>query len=83
MIRTQIQLTEKQTAALRGMSKARQVSMAELIRISIDLFVQREAGTSHSALVDRAKSAVGQFSSGVEDVSAEHDKYLAEAFHSR
>ncbi len=83
MIRTQIQLTEKQAVALREMSATRQVSMAELIRISIDLFVQREAATSRASVVARAKSAAGQFASCVNDVSADHDRYLAEAFDSR
>jgi DNA-binding XRE family transcriptional regulator len=79
MIRTQIQLTEPQAAALRAMSAARQVSMAELIRISIDAFVQRESGSSRAALLARAKSVAGEFDSGLSDVSTNHDHHLAEA----
>ena len=80
MIRTQIQLTEDQTSALRKMSTARQQSMAELIRMSIDLFVRRESGSSRDAVVERAKCAVGRFSSGSPDGGTEHDKHLADAF---
>lgn len=80
MIRTQIQLTEQQAEALRAMSVLRQVSMAELIRISIDAFVQRESGTSRAALISSAKSVSGEFASGSADVSVDHDRHLAEAF---
>jgi hypothetical protein len=82
MVRTQIQLTEEQAAVLHKMSAERQVSIAELIRNSIDNFVQEEAGTSRAAKVARAKSVVGQFASGHADVSSDHDRYLAEAFQS-
>ncbi len=57
--------------------------MAELIRMSIAGFVKREAGSSREAIVARAMSAVGRFSSGSDDGAREHDKYLADAFGSR
>jgi len=80
MIRTQIQITEEQAASLRAMSVARQQSVAELIRLSIESFLQREAGVGQERKRARAKSAVGRFASSQADVSAEHDRYLAEAF---
>jgi|HubBroStandDraft_4_1064222.scaffolds.fasta_scaffold325627_2 LAS superfamily LD-carboxypeptidase LdcB len=80
MVRTQIQLTEEQANALRAMSAARQLSMAELIRISIDRFVTREAWPGRDAIVASAKRAVGRFSSGSADGSSAHDKHLADAF---
>ena len=80
MVRTQIQLTEEQVAALRTMSAERQLSMAELIRMSIEAFVQREARASRAAIVARAVAAVGRFSSGSDDGSTEHDQHLADAF---
>lgn len=80
MIRTQIQITEEQAAILRTMSAERRLPIAELIRMSIDSFLQKEAGTSRERKRARAKSAAGRFASSVADVSAEHDKYLAEAF---
>lgn len=83
MVRTQIQLTEEQVSALRTMSAARRVSIAQLIRASVDSFVRREAASSREAIVARAKSAAGRFASGASDVSSNHDKYLAEAFRKR
>jgi hypothetical protein len=83
MIRTQIQLTERQAAVLRRLSAARRVSMAELIRTSIDAYVEREAGSSRDSVVRNAKGAVGRFSSGSTDGSSAHDKHLADAIDAR
>lgn len=79
MIRTQIQITEEQAGILRTMAAERRRSVADLIRMSIDVFLQREAGLGSDLKRARAKSAAGRFASAVSDVSAEHDKYLAEA----
>jgi hypothetical protein len=80
MIRTQIQITEAQAAKLRSMSAERHMPMAELIRMGIDSFLERESGMSHAVKRERAKSVAGRFSSGLVNVSLEHDKYLGEAF---
>ena len=78
MIRTQIQITEQQAAVLRAMSAERRRPIAELIRMSIDSFLQREAGIGGDLKRARAKSVAGRFASSLSDVSSEHDKYLAE-----
>lgn len=78
MIRTQIQLTEKQANVIKKMAKVKHVSMAELIRQSIDNMAKM--GTVDEERRKRAIEAVGRFHSGVADISAKHDKYLAEAF---
>lgn len=83
MVRTQIQLTEVQAATLRSMAANRRVPVAELIRMSIDHFVEREAASSREALVARAKNAVGRFSSESADGSSNHDEHLANAFGAR
>ena len=80
MVRTQIQLTEQQAAALRAMSAARRVSVAELIRVSIDSFVRKESGRSRESIIARAKSAAGRYASASTDGSTEHDRYLADAY---
>lgn len=80
MVRTQIQLTEEQASTLREMSTLRHVPIAELIRVSIDNYLQREAAFGREAIVARAKSAAGRFASGASDVSARHDDYLADTF---
>ena len=79
MIRTQIQLTEKQAEALRKISLKQRVSMAELIRKGVD-------SITHSALIidseerkKRAIHAAGKFRSGKSDISEKHDDYLTEA----
>lgn len=80
MVRTQVQLTEIQSANLRRLSTERNQSMAELIRISIDQFVEQQSNGGRAAIVARAKAAVGRFSSGSADGSSDHDRHLAEAF---
>lgn len=78
MIRTQIQLTEEQLRRLRALAAARGVSVAELIRQSVDT-VAPARGVSAQTRRQRAIAVAGRFRSGQRDVSAEHDRYLAEA----
>ena len=80
MVRTQIQLTEAQVSALQAMASSRKMSMAKLIRTAVDSLVQREGRTSREAAVARAKSLAGRFHSGTNDLSRNHDRYLAEAY---
>jgi len=54
--------------------------MAQLIRMSIDLFVQQEGGVGSSARLERAKRAAGRFTSTSSDGSRRHDDHLADAF---
>jgi hypothetical protein len=79
MVRTQIQLTEKQARSLKRLAVARQVSMAELIRQGVDTVLQSGAGTDLDEKRRRAIAAVGRFRSGQRDISRKHDKHLAEA----
>ena len=78
MIRTQIQLTEEQLRRLRALAAARGTSVAELIRQSVDAVAQSRGVTTHTRR-QRAIAAAGRFHSGQRDVSADHDRYLAEA----
>jgi hypothetical protein len=80
MIRTQIQLEENQVAALQKLASERRQSVAQLIRTSVDLFVQREAGAGQADRLERAKSVIGKFSSASPDVSRLHDAHLADAY---
>ncbi len=80
MIRTQIQLTESQAETLRQMSVARDQSVAELIRIGVDLLVKQEGGINSADRLERARLAAGRFGSGSPNGSREHDRYLANAF---
>jgi Arc/MetJ-type ribon-helix-helix transcriptional regulator len=80
MVRTQIQLTEKQTKMLRSLAKAKKVSMAELIRQGVELLLRNSSLLDVEETKKKAIQAVGKFSSGTRDISEKHDKYLDEAF---
>jgi hypothetical protein len=80
MIRTQIQLTEDQARTLKALAAERQSSVAELIRQSVDRFILDVVGISTDERHRRAAAAVGRYSSGRADVSADHDAHLAEAY---
>ena len=82
MVRTQIQLTEIQAQKLKIESSVRGESIAELIRRSVDLFLEntKDQKKEMTATRQRAKLAVGQFHSGVPDLGRHHDHYLVDAF---
>lgn len=80
MIRTQIQLTEEQAHTLKEMAHKQSISMAELIRRSIDNYIEISHQPTMEEKKKRALSAVGVVSSGVRDLATNHDKYLAEVY---
>ena len=80
MVRTQIQLTKEQQAALRELATATGRSMADLVRDGIDRVVSSRPRPNRQAQIERAIRLAGQFSSGDADGSAAHDRHLAEAF---
>jgi hypothetical protein len=81
MVRTQTQLTEEESSALKEVSKRTGLSVAELIRQSVDRFLG-EVGGSVPAREGRlsALQIVGRFHSGLSDVSVRFDDYLDEAY---
>ena len=84
MVRTQIQLTERQARELKRMAAREGVSMAEVIRKAVDAKIRE--GVSEvpwEERVRRAMAVLGKFHSGLKDVSRRHDHYLAEAFDDR
>jgi predicted DNA-binding protein len=80
MVRTQIQLTEEQQAALRAMSAATGRSIAQLIREAVDQTVSRANTRDRDEKIARAMRAAGKFGSGHRDVSSRHDEHLAEIY---
>ena len=81
MIRTQIQLLEEQSRRLHEVAGRAGVSVAEVIRRSVDSYLERESpGTSETANRDAAVQLAGRFRSGRTDVAARHDDYLDEAY---
>jgi Arc/MetJ-type ribon-helix-helix transcriptional regulator len=79
MIRTQIQLTEQQAELLKATAARRGVSMAELIRQSIDQLLEKTGEPSHRELREKAAAAAGRLRSAQSDISIRHDDYLADA----
>ena len=80
MVRTQVQLTESQMKALRQASAETGKSIAELIRQGVDRYLAGKNAPSREERIKRAIKAAGKFSSGLKDVSTNHDKYLADAY---
>jgi hypothetical protein len=80
MVRTQIQLTERQTQRLKALAKERGVSMAELIRQSVDKLLDSREMLDWEERKRRAIAAAGKFRSGLPDLATNHDRYLAEAY---
>ncbi len=78
MVRTQVQLTEEQAAALKAMATTRGVSMAELVRRAVDDLLLESRGATYEERVERARAIAGKFRSGVSDLGTRHDYYLYE-----
>lgn len=76
MVRTQIQITDEQALTLKKLARSEGVSMAMLIRRSIDQFVQQRGDVSLAIRKRRALAVVGKYASQDSDVSQEHDRYL-------
>jgi hypothetical protein len=81
MIRTQIQLTEEQTRRLRDEARLSGQSMAELIRQSVDRYLEH-LGSTVAGRVSRSSAleVAGRFHSGRSDVAIKHDDHLDEAY---
>ena len=80
MVRTQIQLTERQAKALKSLAKDRGVSMAEIIRQSIETYLKTTPRVDLAERKQRAIAIAGRFKSNVPDLGTNHDRYLAEAY---
>ena len=80
MIRTQIQLTDEQYNSLREYARDHSVSMAEIIRESVELYLRQSNFQSSEEKRRRALEVCGQFRSGLSDLAERHDSYLDEAF---
>lgn len=81
MVRTQIQLTEEESTALKEAARRRGVSVAELIRQSVDRFLEEScSGAPENVGRLAALEVVGRFHSGLTDISTRHDDYLVEAY---
>ena len=73
MIRTQVQLTSAQLEALRQASVATGRSVADLIRQGVDQYLAGRSELGREERIERAINVAGRFSSGRNDVSANHE----------
>ncbi len=80
MVRTQIQLTERQARRLRAEARQQGVSIAEMIRRLVDRGLAEEA-SGRVRLYEQAAKIVGRFPDrrGATELAREHDRYLDEA----
>lgn len=77
MVRTQIQLTEEQAMGLKEIAAQRGVSTAQMIRESVERIIEER---DRKEKWRKALAIMGRYRSGLSDVSANHDKYLAEDY---
>lgn len=80
MIRTQIQLTDEQSAALKKLASQKNESMAEMIRQGVKILLHSVSCASLEERRRRAIAIAGCFHSGLSDLSKKHDKYLNEKY---
>ena len=80
MVRTQIQLTERQTRRLKAEATRQGTSMAELIRRAVDHALETDLLSDEEEVRARALSVIGKYADTDRDTSEHHDRYLPEAF---
>lgn len=79
MVRTQIQLTERQSRRLKTLAERKGVSVAELVRRAVDHTSDTSLMADEDEVRARALQVIGKYADTASDVSEEHDRYLAEA----
>lgn len=80
MVRTQIQLTDKQARAIKEIAATQGVSIAEVIRRAVEGIIRSNTKVDREERQKRALEIVGKFRSGKKDISKKHDEYLTEAY---
>lgn len=80
MVRTQIQLSEKQARLVKSISAEKGISVSEVIRRAIDSMESYSMDHDAGKKRELALEVVGKFNSGTGDISENHDEYLSRAF---
>lgn len=75
-----IELTDEQAEELDKLASSRGQSVTELILSGVSALLRQEPANDRDNLRQRALELSGMFRSGLKDLSAEHDRYLAEAY---
>jgi hypothetical protein len=79
LIRTQVQLTPEQFRAVKELARRQGRSVADVVRESLQAYLNRQGSSDREELLRRATAVVGSAHSGLGDLSVEHDKYFAES----
>jgi hypothetical protein len=79
MIRTQIQLTPDQVRWLKQKAAEDNTSMAEVIRKSLNIFMDKNGQINPVDHHQKARQAIGALS-GPQDFAENHDQYLSDAY---
>lgn len=79
-VRTQVQLSPAQAQALKRLAAERGVSMAEIVRQSVEAFLRDSRSPAAPDVRERALDIIRMIPNGPTDASARHDDYAAEAF---
>lgn len=81
LVRAQIQFSPEQLSRIRDLAGAAGVSVAEVVRRSVDYYIEQHAATDGARAARlHAAEVAGRYGSGRDDVSEGHDDALAEAF---
>jgi hypothetical protein len=80
MRRMQFQLTDEQAAALESSAAASGRPVTQVMREVVDDW---RLNMDRRRRIERAKTAVGGFRSGLHDVAENHDEYLVQAIEER
>jgi hypothetical protein len=80
LVRTQIQLTRKQSTRMKAAASSRSLSVSELIRRAVETLLNSAGPVDLEEKRRRAIAAAGRFRSGLNDLAENHDKYLDRDF---
>ncbi|MFN4232773.1 ribbon-helix-helix domain-containing protein [Thermus sp.] len=76
MVRTQVRLTGEQAQRLKVLAQEERASLAKLVRRAVEGYLQEKGNGGFAQRAERALAVVGRFTSGLRDMSQEHDRYL-------
>ena len=79
MVRTQIQLTQEQSATVKELATAAGISISDFIRRCVDAYTASRNEAMWAKRVERAIAAAGKFRSKETDISERHDDYFVES----
>lgn len=77
MVSVTVHLTESELRALEQIAGRRHTTVAALLRLGVWRLLESEGSLTDDEQRARALSAVGQFHSGLGDLSTDHDRYFA------